>query len=80
MPKNVQLTRSDQQQIDEGGGISPETRKDRDTVYECFKEWAANNGNIEDISQAEDIQIEKAVSEFFFTMRVTPKVRIKNNL
>ena len=29
MPKNVQLTRSDQQQIDEGGGISPETRKDR---------------------------------------------------
>ena len=75
MPKHADLSEVDLQQMEEGGGLSRGTKKDRDMIYKCFREWVEKNAQITDINLAENTQLETAVCEFFFTLRVTPKVR-----
>ena len=39
MPKNVQLSEEDLRQMDEGGDLSPSTKRSRDMIYANFIEW-----------------------------------------
>ena len=39
MVKHAELTEEDQQQMEDGGGICEQTKKDRELVYQAFVDW-----------------------------------------
>ena len=37
--KHTELTEEDNQQIEDGGGLSEQTKEDREIVYQAFADW-----------------------------------------
>lgn len=74
MPKNVSLSSQDKKQMDEGGDLSAGTKRDRDQAYDSFLAWILENKDVEDLGGLEDGELEIAICEYFFSLRVTPKV------
>lgn len=75
MPSNAPLTENDLRQIEHGGGLKEATEKERDAFYNSFSAWVAEQGHT-DITELECTVLEDLVAKYFFTMRVTPKVKI----
>lgn len=77
MPSHAVLTEEDLRQMENGGGLKEATEKDRDTIYNNFNDWIGDQGYT-DITQLDCAKIEDLVSKYFFTMRITPKVKYKH--
>ena len=74
MVKITPLTSEDKKQMDHGGSINKITRVDRDLQVETFKSFLEKEKNIkEDLKNIESTILQESLSEYFFTLRVSPK-------
>ena len=77
MPSNYELTQDEEQEFEKGGGLKPQTMRDRQQFFEEYRQYAEEKlGKTIPDQFAEDPEIlSRNFSNYFWSMQVLVKVQ-----
>ena len=77
MPTNVVITEAEREELEAGGGLKPDTAKDRARAYKQFVSYveAESDKKVDELIASDDgvTELGKLFSTYFFTLRVPGK-------